>query len=197
MRTALLVLLALAAPALSGTASAADVWKWVDEKGITHYSDQPVPGATKVEVRAGNVSQSRPASDSPSPSTPPSTAADRGAVYRTFEIWRPENDQVFVNTAGEVNVEIRIEPELQHAEHRFGQLAAAPFSDRADQFFEEERVARRAALGQRRVVAGPGLVDDGLGIEGVLHDVGGVFRTGLRHARRRASIILLNDGRQQ
>ena len=113
MRTALLLLLALATAVLSGTAVATDVWKWVDEKGVTHYSDQPVPGATKIEVRAGNVSQSPPAADSPSSDTPASTPADRGAVYRTFEIWRPEPDQVIVNTAGEVNVEIRVEPELQ------------------------------------------------------------------------------------
>jgi hypothetical protein len=113
MRTALLLLLALAVPALSGIASAADVWKWVDEKGVTHYSDQPVPGATKIEVRAGNVSQSRPAADTPSSDPSAATPADRGAVYRTFEIWRPEPDQVVVNTAGAVNVEIRVEPELQ------------------------------------------------------------------------------------
>jgi uncharacterized protein DUF4124 len=113
MRTALLVLIALVTSGLSGAATAADIWKWVDANGVTHYSDQPVQGATKVEVRAGNVSQSQPASASPTPSSTPSTPAERGAVYRTFEIWRPENDQSVVNTAGEVNVEIRIEPELQ------------------------------------------------------------------------------------
>ena len=64
MRTAHLLLLAFAALGLSSlglssTASAGDVWKWVDAKGVTHYSDQPVPGATKVEVRAGNVADAR------------------------------------------------------------------------------------------------------------------------------------------
>lgn len=109
MRTALLLLLALAA---SGTAAAATVWKWVDEKGITHYSDTPVPGATKIEISTGNVSQSRSyeSSSSAATSTPSAAPAD---FYRTFEIWRPENDQTFVNTAGQVNVEIRVEPALQ------------------------------------------------------------------------------------
>ena len=60
MRTALLLLLALAAPVLSSTAMATDVWKWVDEKGVTHYSDQPVAGATKIEVRTGNVVETAP-----------------------------------------------------------------------------------------------------------------------------------------
>ena len=62
MRTALLLLIALATSALPGAATGADIWKWVDANGVTHYSDQPVQGATKIEVRAGNVSESRPAS---------------------------------------------------------------------------------------------------------------------------------------
>jgi hypothetical protein len=108
MRTALLLLLAFAA---SGSALARDVWKWVDEKGVTHYSDQPVPGATKIEVRAGNVAESRPAGAS---SSSPSESSDEAAPnYRDFEIWRPEPNQSVINTGGQVNVEIRIEPSVQ------------------------------------------------------------------------------------
>ena len=112
MRTALLLLLALAAPVLSGTAQATDVWKWVDEKGTTHYSDQPVAGATKIEVRTGNVVETSGSFSSPAAN---STAQQPPAVtnYRNFEIWRPEPDQTFSNTAGQINVEIRIEPEVQ------------------------------------------------------------------------------------
>jgi hypothetical protein len=112
MRTALLLLLALAAPVLSGTAQATDVWKWVDEKGTTHYSDQPVAGATKIEVRTGNVVETSGSFSSPAVN---STAQQPPAVtnYRNFEIWRPEPDQTFSNTAGQINVEIRIEPEVQ------------------------------------------------------------------------------------
>jgi hypothetical protein len=114
MRTALLLLLALAASASSGTASAGStVWKWVDEKGVTHYSDTPVPGATKIEISTGNVSQSRPSYDSSSSGATASNPAAPGDAYTNFEIWRPESDQVYVNTAGEVNVEIRVEPPLQ------------------------------------------------------------------------------------
>jgi len=112
MRTALLLLLALAAPVLSGTAIASDVWKWVDEKGITHYSDQPVAGATKIEVRTGNVVETSGSFSSPAASTAPQQAP---AVtnYRNFEIWRPEPDQTFSNTGGQINVEVRLEPGVQ------------------------------------------------------------------------------------
>ncbi len=112
MRTALLILLAIAAPA--STVWASTVWKWVDEKGVTHYSDQPVPGAIRIEVRAGNIADARPEAPPASSSdddTPPAAAAF--TKYSDFEIYRPENDQVFPNTAGQVNVEIRINPSLQ------------------------------------------------------------------------------------
>lgn len=109
MRTALLLLLALAAPVLSSTAHATDVWKWVDEKGITHYSDQPVVGATKIEVRTGNAIESAPPAAASESATPQPAVTN----YRNFEIWRPEPDQTFSNTGGQINVEIRIEPALQ------------------------------------------------------------------------------------
>jgi uncharacterized protein DUF4124 len=115
MRTALLVLLALAASASSGIAAAGStVWKWVDEKGITHYSDTPVPGATKIEVSTGSpTQQSSPSYRSSSSGTTPSNPAPSGDVYTTFEISQPENGQSFINTGGEINVEIRLEPQLQ------------------------------------------------------------------------------------
>ena len=97
MRTALLLLLALAAsgcPAPHRPTST--VWKWVDEKGVTHYSDQPVPGATKIEVRAGNVADV--ALSASRSSTPPSATGDRRPTappsYRDFEIWRPRGRSV-------------------------------------------------------------------------------------------------------
>lgn len=110
MRTALLLMLATAAAASSAFAASSEVWKWVDEKGITHYSDQPVPGATRIEVRTGNVADAPAASTS----SAPASASDEAAVrYRNFEIWRPEDNQSIINTGGQVGVEIRIEPEVQ------------------------------------------------------------------------------------
>lgn len=115
MRTALLLLLALAASGLSGTASSADVWKWVDAKGVTHYSDQPVPGATKIEIRAGNISQSR--STQPLSNEAASGSQSEQGTYRNFRIVRPTSDQSIINTGGQVDVEIGIAPPVQAA-HR-------------------------------------------------------------------------------
>ena len=110
MRTALL-LLALAAAGLCSTASAAEVWKWVDAKGVTHYSDQPIPGAVKIEVRAGNVSEAR--SAQPLSNEQSSSSQEEAGSYRTFQIVRPTNDQSIINTGGQVDVEISIAPPLR------------------------------------------------------------------------------------
>lgn len=110
MRTALLILLAFAAPAFAST-----VWKWVDEQGVTHYSDRPVPGATKVEVRVGSSWDSTVPRSSTATAPPSGSPAAADTKYRNFEIWRPENEQMFVNVGGQVSVEIRIDPALQPA----------------------------------------------------------------------------------
>jgi len=112
MRTALL-LLALAASGLCSTASATEVWKWVDAKGVTHYSDQPIPGAVKIQVRAGNVSESRSAQPLSNPPSSDSDSQNGAVAYRNFQIVRPTSDQNIINTGGEVTVEIRIAPPLQ------------------------------------------------------------------------------------
>jgi hypothetical protein len=114
MRTALLLLLALTAPPFASLALASQtVWKWVDDKGITHYSDRPVPGATKVELSVGSGADSSASSTPPTTSSSPPPAAATGPVYRNFEIWKPQKDEVLVNTGGQVSVNIRVDPALQ------------------------------------------------------------------------------------
>ena len=49
--------LAIVALLLSGSALAGPVYKWVDEKGRTHYSDKPVASAKKLEVKAPGAAQ--------------------------------------------------------------------------------------------------------------------------------------------
>jgi hypothetical protein len=110
MRTALMLLALIAAPALAGQT----VWKWVDEKGVTHYSDQPVPGAERVEIavsRTGTVATPR----ASTPSSSSGANAPQGAVanYRNFEILKPGNQDTIPNSGGTVDVRLRYEPALQ------------------------------------------------------------------------------------
>lgn len=114
MRTTLVLLAVLAAIGFSSLGLAAQtVWKWVDENGVTHYADRPVPGATRMEISTGTSATS----SSPAPVTVSSGAsaqpANAGLPYRNFEIWKPGNDDTIPNTGGQVTVNVRIDPRLQ------------------------------------------------------------------------------------
>lgn len=106
MRTALYVFLALTAlPAFAGQA----VWKWVDEKGVTHFSDQPVPGATKMELNSSSRSSAEPA---PSYTPPPQTTRAIGPPYARFVIESPQQDESIINTGGKVSVRLATTPAI-------------------------------------------------------------------------------------
>jgi hypothetical protein len=109
MRTVLFLLAFLAIPAFAAQV----VWKWVDGDGVTHYSDRPVPGATRMEISGGGE---RSAKSAPTPSFSsgsPQKEAQEGPTYRNFEIWKPADGEIFINTGGVVQVNIRVEPALQ------------------------------------------------------------------------------------
>lgn len=107
MRTALYLLFALAAfPAIAGQT----VWKWVDEKGVTHFSDSPVPGATKMELNSAPSSSPAPAPTyTPSPS---STTRPTGPAYSRLVVESPQQDESIVNTGGKVTVRLASTPAL-------------------------------------------------------------------------------------
>jgi hypothetical protein len=98
---------------LASTASlAATIYKWVDEKGVTHYSDQPHESAQKVEVTSAQTYTPAPvAATSTQPAQEPTAAS-----YSVCEIFAPKADEVFFNTQT-VAARVRLEPPLQ-AGHR-------------------------------------------------------------------------------
>ena len=104
MCTAVLTL--ACASAWPGTA----VYKWVDEKGVTHYSDQPHADAKQVELKAAQTYQSDASASAPTGSAPAATLP--GQAYSACEISRPENDEVFLNTAT-VPARLRLTPVLR------------------------------------------------------------------------------------
>nr|WP_298722333.1 DUF4124 domain-containing protein [uncultured Steroidobacter sp.] len=124
MRTALYVLLALAAPAFAGQT----VYKWVDEKGVTHFSDQPVSGAEKVELSSGgNRAASPPPSYTPSASQEPK--AKPGPAYSRFVVESPQQDQAIINTGGKVTVQLSATPAIGPGHTVALYLDGAPVSD--------------------------------------------------------------------
>ena len=94
----------------AGAVASTTLYKWVDENGVTHYSDRPEPGAQRIKVASAQSYKGTPApaSDSrPQPSRPASTAS-----YTHLEITNPEDGAVLWNTGGRVDVGAVLEPEL-------------------------------------------------------------------------------------
>jgi hypothetical protein len=116
MRWLPLIVLLVARLAVAG-----EVFRWVDENGQVHYSDRPGAGAEVVELPQAQTfnlpaaSVSRRIKDQQS-SSGAEDAAD-GFRYTNLGIVRPAEDEVFWNVAGEVNVSIQLQPELQ-SDHR-------------------------------------------------------------------------------
>jgi hypothetical protein len=103
MRIASLALLLMA----SWTASAQAVWKYVDEQGVTHYTDQPVPGAQKIELRSGSAA---PVGDQSTVPTATNVSQQNQGPYRIFEIVKPGDQESVVNTGGLVQVSMQLAP---------------------------------------------------------------------------------------
>jgi uncharacterized protein DUF4124 len=90
---------------------AATVYKWVDQNGVTHYSDQPNPGAEKVKVDSAQSYQAN--------ANPPNAPRDivlpkeepSGPAYSSCTISSPSNDEVFVNVTS-VSASMLLQPNL-------------------------------------------------------------------------------------
>jgi len=80
----------------SAVASAASVYKWVDENGVTHFSDQPHENAQKVELKAPQTFSAPKTTSTPSRPATPGRPAEK--VYQSCSMSEPTNDQVFMNT---------------------------------------------------------------------------------------------------
>jgi hypothetical protein len=94
------------AAAVSGT-----VYKWVDQNGVTHYSDQPRPGAEQVKVESAQSYSSSNSTRGNSSNDIASAAKSTGPTYTACEIASPSNDEVFMNTST-VTGSLRLSPSL-------------------------------------------------------------------------------------
>lgn len=106
------LLLTVAASAYGATTQ---MWVWVDAKGVTHYSDRPVPGAKLISIATMEPeADAKPATPRPPPTSSTTTArAPQSTVqYQLLEIFQPAENETFFNADAVVTVRIRSEPEL-------------------------------------------------------------------------------------
>jgi hypothetical protein len=73
---------------VAGTAAAQSMYKWVDEKGVTHYSQEPPPDASKASKVTPKVTP---------PSNPNATASEdwkgKDADFRRRQVERSQKEQ--------------------------------------------------------------------------------------------------------
>jgi hypothetical protein len=85
LRWMLLGFLLCAAP------SFAQMYKWVDEKGVTHYSASPPPGRKAQQIQAAPAPS--PSSPTPKPAEPASTWGDKERALRQRTIEREHAEE--------------------------------------------------------------------------------------------------------
>ncbi len=102
---------------LCAVANGQSAYTWVDENGQTHYSDQPGPGATVVDLPSAQ-GFSVPLPATPAPREVPEET-ERADAYTAFNILQPGQQETLWNVAGNVDVALQLTPELQ-AGHRLG-----------------------------------------------------------------------------
>ena len=99
--------------AAAASAFAQTVWKWTDEKGIVHYSDQPGPGAVEVNINAVQTYSADEANPRVDTTTKPATKQPAASAYRALNIASPVAEETIQGTGGQVSVRLSLEPGLQ------------------------------------------------------------------------------------
>lgn len=99
---------------LASSATATELWRWVDDNGVVHYSDRPVPGAEKVIV-SGAQTFSAPSvapSRSDDEEQEDGTAGSDGG-YQRFAIASPDSEETLWNIEGRLNVSLDVRPAIR------------------------------------------------------------------------------------
>ena len=105
------------------------VYKWVDENGVTHYSDQPHEKASKVEVRDPTTYSSKNVPSVVTPPQPPGEDAPPG-TYDSCSVSQPTPDQVFLNVYS-ATVSVDTVPVLRPGDRIVVTLDGRPLTEQA------------------------------------------------------------------
>jgi hypothetical protein len=100
---------------LAASVALPQAYRWVDEDGVVHYSDQPHPGAEEVELERA------PAINMPAPrrsiaGTAPASATgeqQRMVGYDSLAVASPAAEETLWNIGGVLNVSLNLQPALQ------------------------------------------------------------------------------------
>jgi hypothetical protein len=109
---------------VGGAAAAGTVYKWVDENGVVHYSDQPHPDAQKVKVPDAQTYKALPvggANGAPAPASVP---------YQGCAVVQPASDANLANIES-VTVVVQTDPPLRPGDQVFVTFDGQPLNGRS------------------------------------------------------------------
>ncbi|MGD8709446.1 MAG: DUF4124 domain-containing protein [Ectothiorhodospiraceae bacterium] len=96
---------------LTATAASAEFYRWTDAQGRVHYSDEPHPGAERIDPGQPSVYKA--------PPTPTSQAAGEAGSkpaadsYREFEVVAPGSKDTINSAPGNMTVQLKLSPALR------------------------------------------------------------------------------------
>lgn len=111
MKTAsflLLFTMTLAGLTTATSLQAAMIYTWEDENGVIHFSDQPKPGASKIELNTfPSIDSSQPtAVSSAEPNDPDTAEAEPPLPPATIRLLSPLHQQTIRDNEGIINVSV-------------------------------------------------------------------------------------------
>lgn len=98
--------------------AAAEVYRWVDENGVVHYSDQPHPGAERLRIESAPA----PGTRLPANVTAPRRAvgeqasgqdSDASFSYQSLTVSQPAAEETLWNIGATLNVTLDLQPTLR------------------------------------------------------------------------------------
>ena len=103
---------------LCACTASAQVYKWVDEDGVVHYSDQPVPGAERIDLPTRSsappaAAAARPAAATPAARPAPASRPAAPFSYTSLSVASPAAEQTLWNIGGQLTVNLSLQPGLR------------------------------------------------------------------------------------
>lgn len=91
------------------------VYRWVDEDGVVHYTDRPVEGAEVVDLPEARGTKFRRPTPLPSAEAAGTAQqdADQGFSYDSFRVTQPSDEETLWNIGATLDVSLSLTPGLR------------------------------------------------------------------------------------
>jgi hypothetical protein len=130
MRRTFLTLISIGCSFAAAVALAGTVYKWVDENGVVHYSDQPHPGAQKIQVQEVQTYKEQSGASPAAPPPPPVPVSAASSGYRGCAVTAPQADESFANLDS-LTVVVQTDPPLHAGDQIFVTYDGQPLNGNA------------------------------------------------------------------